>query len=81
MERVIEYYEYITRQGDTFDELALQYYNDEKLSHLIIDFNPEFSDYLILDEGLLIKIPIYEENQSVETLPPWKRETNNEIIN
>lgn len=73
MERVIEYYEYTTRKGDTFDELALQFYDDEKKAHLIIDYNPEYSHYIILDAGLLLKIPIYETEQSSEILPPWKR--------
>lgn len=73
MSRVIEYYEYITRKGDTFDELALQFYDDEKKAHLIIDFNPQYSDYIILDAGLMLKIPIYEIEQNSDTLPPWKR--------
>lgn len=75
MDRVTDYYEYETRQGDTFDELALQFYNDELLAHLIIDFNPQYSDYLVFDEGINLRIPIYEMQQSAETLPPWKQET------
>lgn len=75
MERVTGFYEYETRQGDTFDELALQFYNDELLAHLIIDFNPQYSDCLILDEGINLRIPIYEAQQTAETLPPWKQET------
>lgn len=73
MDRVVAYYEYETRQGDTFDELALQFYDNEKLSHLIIDFNPQYSDYLIFDAGIELRIPIYETDQSASTLPPWKR--------
>lgn len=75
MERVTGFYEYETRQGDTFDELALQFYNDELLAHLIIDFNPQYSDCLILDEGINLRIPLYETQQTAETLPPWKQET------
>lgn len=78
MERVTGFYEYETRQGDTFDELALQFYNDELLAHLIIDFNPQYSDYLILDEGINLRIPIYEMQHTAETLPPWKQETEEE---
>lgn len=73
MDRVIKIFEYVTRNGDTFDQLALEFYNNEKLAHLIIDFNPDYSDYIILDEGLKIEIPIYEASQSVESLPPWQR--------
>ena len=74
MDRVTGFYEYETRKGDTFDELALQFYNDELLAHLIIDFNPDYSDYLVLDEGIKLRIPIYENSQSAETLPPWKQD-------
>ena len=35
MRRVISYYEYITQEGDTFDLLALDMYNDERLAHYI----------------------------------------------
>lgn len=73
MSRVIEKYEYITREGDTFDELALQFYDDEKKAHLIIDFNPQYSAYIILEAGITLQIPIYETEQNSETLPPWKR--------
>lgn len=74
MERVNGYYEYTTRAGDTFDELALQFYDDEKLAHLIIDFNSAYSDYIILEAGIDLRIPIYDTDQSIETLPPWKQQ-------
>lgn len=80
MSRVIEYYEYTTRNGDTFDELALQFYDDEMKAHLIIDFNPQYADYIILDEGIDLRIPIYEEEQSADTLPPWKRGNKIETV-
>ena len=41
MRRVTGYLEYVTREGDTFDSLALQMYNEETLAHYIIEFNPE----------------------------------------
>lgn len=80
MSRVIEYYEYTTRHGDTFDELALQFYNDEMKAHLIIDFNPQYADYIILDANINLRIPIYEEEQNADTLPPWKKGTINATV-
>lgn len=38
MRRVTAYKEYATREGDTFDALALEMYGDETLAHYIIDF-------------------------------------------
>ena len=46
MRRVTGYLEYITREGDTFDALALQMYNEETLAHYIIEFNPDYADVL-----------------------------------
>ena len=44
MRRVISYYEYITQEGDTFDLLALDMYNDERLAHYIIEYNQDKSE-------------------------------------
>lgn len=66
------YIEYITMQGDTFDILSLDAYDDEFKAHIIIQANPEYADVLIFDEGIKLKIPVIED-ESIETLPPWKR--------
>lgn len=73
MRRVIEYYEYTTQDGDTFDLLALDMYNDERLAHYIIEFNPDYSDVLIFEGGVLLKLPVVEEAETSETVPPWRQ--------
>jgi len=65
-------FEYITMNGDTFDILALDAYNEETKAHLIIQANPEYSNVLIFDAGVKLKIPIIEVTAAA-TLPPWKR--------
>lgn len=65
---------YTTRQGDTFDELALQVYNSEKKAHLLIEANPDYADVLIFDAGVELTIPIYEGTDQPETLAPWRRD-------
>lgn len=67
-----KYIEYVTMQGDTFDILALDAYNDEFKAHIIIQANPQYADKVIFDEGFKLKIPIIQEDVA-ETLPPWKR--------
>lgn len=62
-----------TRAGDTFDELALQVYDNEKMAHHIIESNPDYADVIIFEESVLLKIPIFEETQAPETLAPWRR--------
>lgn len=66
---------YTTRQGDTFDELALQAYNSEKMAHLLIEANPDYADVLIFDAGIELTIPVDEEIVLPETLAPWRRGT------
>jgi len=68
----MEYLEYTTMAGDTWDILALDFYDDETLASLIIQANPQYSHILVFPAGIKLKIPIIEEPAS-ETLPPWKR--------
>lgn len=75
MRRVMEYYEYTTQDGDTFDLLALDMYNDERLAHYIIEFNPDYSGVLVFDGGVLLKLPVVEEAETSETVPPWRQST------
>lgn len=65
--------DHITVAGDTFDSLALQYYNDEKLASAIIQANPDYCDILIFDAGITLTIPAVSTVALPETLPPWRR--------
>ena len=73
MRRVTGYLEYITQEGDTFDALALQMYDEETLAHYIIDFNPYYADVLIFDANISLRLPLIEDAETPETLPPWRR--------
>ncbi|RPF41916.1 tail protein X [Hydrogenoanaerobacterium saccharovorans] len=64
--------QYTTQQGDTFDMLALDAYNDEGMAAVIINANPLYAGVLVFDAGVTLTIPIVEAT-SVQTLPPWKR--------
>ena len=74
MRRITAYKEYITREGDTFDALALEMYGEETLSHYIIEFNPDYADVLIFDANVLLLLPIVEDAEKPDTLPPWRRD-------
>jgi len=75
MRRIISYKEYITREGDTFDALALEMYGEEALAHYIIEFNPDYADVLIFEANVLLRLPIVEDAETPDTLPPWRRNT------
>lgn len=65
---------HITAEGDTFDALALQYYNDEKLASTIIQSNPDYCSTLIFEAGVSLVIPDATLVTFPETLPPWRRD-------
>ena len=65
---------HITAEGDTFDALALSYYDDEKLASTIIQANPDHCSTLIFEAGVSLTIPDITSVIYPETLPPWRRE-------
>lgn len=67
-----DYIKYTTRKGDTFDVLALDAYNDEMLSPLIIEANPEYCGVLVFEAGITLTIPKISR-ELVSSLPPWQR--------
>ena len=64
---------HITVEGDTFDGLALLYYNDEKMASTIIQANITYCDTLIFEAGITLTIPAVSTVTLPETLPPWRR--------
>ena len=67
-----DYLEYTTMQGDTFDIIALDVYNDEFKAHLIIEDNPQYASIIVFDDGIKLRIRKIEKEAAL-TLPPWKR--------
>ena len=70
---VTGFIDYKTREGDTFDALALSQYNNEKMAHHIIAYNPDYADVLIFEEAVRLYIPIFDRGERPETLAPWRR--------
>jgi hypothetical protein len=66
------HYTYTALSGDTFDSIALDFYNHEHLSSHIIQENPEHRNTLTFKGGETLKIPIIEQQAAI-SLPPWKR--------
>lgn len=66
---------HITVEGDTFDGLALHYYNDEKLASAIIQANLDHCTTLIFEAGVSLVIPEVPAVTRPDTLPPWRRDT------
>ncbi|WP_270943210.1 tail protein X [Romboutsia lituseburensis] len=68
----LTYDEYETIQGDTFDSIALDFYDEEYYASEIINANPDFGSVIIFDEGIVLKIPLLDIKNNA-SLPPWKR--------
>lgn len=68
-----KYYKYTTKEGDTFDMIALNFYDEEKMATTIIEANPDYSDVIIFDADVELIIPIVEGVDGIETTPPWRR--------
>lgn len=68
-----EYYQYTTRENDTFDGLALDFYLDEKMSHAIRGANYAHRNYILLPSDVQLVIPVLPEAAKPESLPPWRR--------
>lgn len=64
---------HVTVSGDTFDMLALEYFNNEKMASAIIQENPEHCDTIIFEAGVPLTIPDAVTVALPETLPPWRR--------
>lgn len=69
-----QYLEYETIQGDTFDSIALDFYDAEKYSNIIMQANTQHIKTLVFNKGIKLVIPVIEE-EAESTLPPWRRTT------
>ncbi len=52
--------------------MSIDAYNEEGLAHIIMQANPQYSDVLVFDAGVELRIPIIDV-EAAATLPPWKR--------
>lgn len=70
---MLDYTEYDTKHGDTFDSIAFRFYTDEMMSSEIIKANPMYADVLVFEESVKLKIPEFDAVSLPDTLPPWRR--------
>ena len=75
MPTIIGYNESVTVEGDTWDALALEFYDDEQKSTWIMGANLDYCDTLIFPADVRLKIPIVDDVETPDTLPPWRRST------
>jgi len=67
------YQEYVTQEGDAYDVLAIDFYDDEMMASYIIQANPQYMETLIFEAGIRLQIPVLENIERPTTLPPWRQ--------
>ena len=73
-------YYYRCANGESFDQAALNIYDDEKYASELMSANPEHTDKTVFDGGELLRIPwidipAEDENGPADAVPdkaPWK---------
>lgn len=69
---------YITKQGETWDQIALEVYGSEKKADILMKANYDILDTLIFSAGTVVYCPDLPAEGNGDT-PPWVGEdTENE---
>ena len=71
----MEYLSYLTQDNDRWDNIAYRFYGNAMHYRFIIEANPGIRILSVLPAGLLLKIPLIEQQQIIsdDALPPWKK--------
>lgn len=67
---------HIAAAGETWDSIAFKYYTDEFQSTMLMENNRLLIDKIVFDGGEVLTIPDIQDDQRVETLPPWRQTTS-----
>lgn len=63
---------YTTKQGDTWDGIALQQMGSEKYMNQLIEANSQNNQWVVFPAGVVLVVPEVTM-ATATTLPPWKR--------
>ncbi len=67
------YLTHITIEGERWDQLSARYYGDPMQYERIVAVNPHVPLTPALPAGLTLSIPVIEQQDLSEELPPWLR--------
>lgn len=68
-----QFLQHITTEGERWDQLAWYYYGDPMAYERLIQMNPHVAVSNTLPAGILLAIPVIDDTQTSENLPPWLR--------
>lgn len=61
---------YITKQGQTWDQIALEVYGKEIYADYLMQNNPQYLNIFVFSAGLELSTPALPESR--KDLPPWR---------
>lgn len=64
---------YCASARETFDQIALNLYGDEKYASVLVASNPLLCHKIMMDGGEILLAPELTAETAKSTLPPWKR--------
>lgn len=67
-----QYLKHITTQHERWDSIAWKYYRDITKMGLLIETNSHAPITPVLPSGIVLYIPMIEQDTSQRELPPWK---------
>lgn len=70
---------YTTIQGDTWDNIALIVYGNEKYADFLMQSNYPFLDTLVFSSGTVLNVPELPVSKS-KLLPTWRTNTNTFLL-
>ncbi|WP_028551758.1 tail protein X [Paenibacillus sp. UNC451MF] len=64
--------DYVTNQGDMWDQIALKVYGSEKELPALLAANPHHAQTVIFSANVTLQVPTITKT-SIRNVPPWKR--------
>lgn len=72
-----EFTQYTTKQGERWDTIAFNAYDNPYGYSPIIAANPQYRNVVVFNESVVLQIPVIETAAEVAvdpaSLPPWRR--------
>lgn len=65
---------YTTIQGETWDNIALKVYGEERHADFLMENNYAFLDILVFSAGTILNTPALPKDRD-GVLPPWRTNT------
>ena len=60
---------YTTVQGDYFDSISYQLYSSERFAPVLMRENPNYSNVVRFDAGIILNIPNVSSSQNISAVP------------